>query len=265
MRQLRAPKGQNFLYQDAWLRKVAQAVGASRALVEIGGGPGGLTALLAEQSARLWVIEQDAQLAEGLRRRFAAVSQVTVIEADVLQVSFAALAAEAGEALTGAGPRTVRVAGNLPYYITSPILLLLFREAAHISDATVMVQKEYAERMLAAPGGRGFGLLAATTRFYARAERLFDLPPGAFRPAPKVHSTLLRLEMAPQGEALGVDERGFMEFLRGVFRHKRKQLATVVGAEAAAAAGVDGTARAETLTLEQLAAAYRAAARKPVE
>ncbi len=250
---MRAPKGQNFLYQEAWLRKVAQAVGAGRALVEVGGGPGGLTALLAEESGRLWVIEQDARLAEGLRRRFADVTRVTVIEADVLEVSFAALAREAGE--------PIRVAGNLPYYITSPILLHLFRQAAHLTDATVMVQKEYAERMLAAPGGRGFGLLAATTQFYARAQRLFDLPPGAFRPAPQVHSTLLRLEMAPQGEALGVDEGGFMVFLRRAFQHKRKQLGSVLGA----AAGEAAKARAETLTLEQLAEVYRSMAGKSVE
>jgi 16S rRNA (adenine1518-N6/adenine1519-N6)-dimethyltransferase len=254
---MRAPKGQNFIHQETWLRKVAAAVGPSRALVEIGGGPGGLTALLAEQSERLWVIEQDARLAEQLRRRFGGVSHVTVIEADVLRVDLGALASEAGEKL--------RVAGNLPYYITSPILLALFRQAMHIRDATLMVQKEYAERMLASPGGREFGLLAATTQFYARAERRFDLPPGAFRPAPKVHSTLLRLEITPRSEALGVDERGFVEFLRRAFQHKRKQLANVLGADAAAAAGVGATARAETLTLEQWAAVYRAAARKPVE
>lgn len=232
---MKAPRGQNFLYQASWLRRVAEAVGDSERLLEIGGGPGGLTALLAPRTRQFWVVEYDAGLAAGLRQRFGA----QVIEADVLGLDLGALCP--GQPL--------RVAGNLPYYITSPILLHLFRHAAAIADATVMVQREVAERLVATPGTRAFGLLAATTQFYCRPQRLFDLPPGAFRPAPRVHSTLVRLDFAPQAEALGVEEAAFMRFLRLAFGQKRKQLGKRLG--------LDLAARAEQLTLAELAALHR--------
>src|SRR5690348_6544801 len=125
---MRAPKGQNFLYQREWLARVAAAVGPGDDVLEIGGGPGGLTALLARQSRRLWVVELDAALAAGLRQQ-----GFRVIEGDILDVDLSALAAQEGVARW-------QVAGNLPYYITSPILLHLFRHAARIAVATLLVQ-----------------------------------------------------------------------------------------------------------------------------
>ena len=245
---MKPPRGQNFLYQPAWQRRVAEAVAPTPlpALVEIGGGPGGLTRLLAPRAERFWVIESDPRLAQGLRDQFGkqagtTVTEATVIEADVLSVDFTALAALAG------GGR-LQVAGNLPYYITSPILLHLFHHAAAIAGAVLMVQREVADRMLAVPGGRAFGLLSATTQFYARPQRLFDLPPGAFQPPPQVHSTLLRLEFASQASALGVETEPFMRFLRRAFAEKRKQLGPRLGLAI--------TARAEQLSLAQLAAVY---------
>ncbi|HVA64826.1 MAG TPA: 16S rRNA (adenine(1518)-N(6)/adenine(1519)-N(6))-dimethyltransferase RsmA [Terriglobales bacterium] len=241
---MRAPKGQNFLFQEAWQRRVAEAVGPSARLLEIGGGPGGLSALLAKQTERLWVVESDAKLAQGLRQRFAERPSVTVIEADILTVD-----------LTGLSPgEPLRVAGNLPYYITSPILLHLFRHAAAIADATLMVQREVADRLVASPGTRAFGLLTATTQLYARPRRLFDLPPGAFRPAPKVHSSLVRLDFAPRAAELGVEVAPFVAFLRRAFAHKRKQLAGYLVHPGLA--GLPAQARAEELSLEQLARLY---------
>ncbi|HUX68814.1 MAG TPA: 16S rRNA (adenine(1518)-N(6)/adenine(1519)-N(6))-dimethyltransferase RsmA [Terriglobales bacterium] len=242
---MRAPKGQNFLYQAGWQRRVAAAVGPSARLLEIGGGPGGLSALLAEQSQRFWVVESDPRLAQGLRERFGQRPGVTVIEADILQVDLSAVA----------GGERLRVAGNLPYYITSPILLHLYRHAAAIEDATVMVQREVADRLVAGPGTRAFGLLTATTQLYARARRLFDLPPGAFRPAPQVHSSLVRLDFAPRAAELGVEAAPFLAFLRRAFAHKRKQLAGYLVDPARA--GLPARARAEELGLEQLARLYR--------
>lgn len=233
---MKAPRGQNFLYQASWQRRVAEAVGPSRHLLEIGGGPGGLSVLLATQSERFWVVESDPRLAQGLRDR-----GLTTIEADILTVDLAVLAAQFGV-------EQWRIAGNLPYYITSPILLHLFRHAARIADATVMVQREVAERLAARPGSRAFGLLSATAQFYARVRRLFDLPPGAFRPAPQVHSSLVRLDFAPRGQELRVDEAEFMAFLRRAFQHKRKQLTAV---------GIPSAARAEQLSLEALAELHR--------
>ncbi|MGH9475918.1 MAG: 16S rRNA (adenine(1518)-N(6)/adenine(1519)-N(6))-dimethyltransferase RsmA [Terriglobales bacterium] len=238
-----APKGQNFLYQEVWLRRVADAIGDSDALVEIGGGPGGLSELLAQTSRRLWVVEVDAALAARLRWRLGG-DHVTVLEADVLNVDVTALA-------RGAGVERLRVAGNLPYYITSPILLHVFRHAGVIADATVLVQREVGERLTATPGSRAFGLLSATAQFYAGVERRFDIPPGAFRPAPKVHSSLVRLTMAPRAAELGVAAEPFLKFLRRGFAHKRKQLASFLADPAAA--GLPAQARAEDLGLEEWA------------
>ncbi|HXR96439.1 MAG TPA: 16S rRNA (adenine(1518)-N(6)/adenine(1519)-N(6))-dimethyltransferase RsmA [Terriglobales bacterium] len=230
---MKAPRGQNFLYQPAWVERVAEAVERCPKLLEIGGGPGALTERLQGRAREFWVVESDRRLAEGLRQRFGD----KVIEADILRLDLN----QFGEGLS--------VAGNLPYYITSPILLHLFRHVATVTTAVIMVQREVADRILAAPGGRDFGLLSATTQYYARPERIFDLPPSAFRPAPRVHSTLLRLTMAPQAEALGVDSEGFMRFLRTAFAQKRKQLGKRFG--------IALEARAEQLTLPQLAAVYR--------
>ncbi|MGH9412870.1 MAG: 16S rRNA (adenine(1518)-N(6)/adenine(1519)-N(6))-dimethyltransferase RsmA [Terriglobales bacterium] len=233
---MKAPRGQNFLYQPQWLRRVAAAVGPSDALLEIGGGPGGLSAELARITRQLWVVELDHALAQGLRQHF------EVIEADILQLDLAQFG-------------SIRIAGNLPYYITSPILLHLFQFADSITDATIMVQREVAERLTAQPGSRAFGLLSATTQFHAHPEHLFDIPPGAFRPAPKVYSSLVRLTMAPQAAALGVEPEPFLRFLRRGFSQKRKQLASFFLDPASA--GLPPRARAEELTLPQWAALYR--------
>ena len=240
---MRAPKGQNFLYQHEWLARVAAAVGPADDLLEIGGGPGGLTSLLAEQSRRLWVAELDAGLAEGLRQQGFA-----VIEGDILDLDLTALA-------DAKNVERWQIAGNLPYYITSPILLHLFRHSPRIAAATILVQREVAERLAAVPGTRAFGLLTASTQFYARVERLFDIPPGAFRPPPRVHSSLVRLTMAPRAAALGVEAGPFLAFLRRGFAHKRKQLAGFLGDPSRA--GLPPRARAEELSLDDWARLYR--------
>ena len=150
-------------------------------------------------------IELDAQLAAGLRGQFAP-ERVTVVEHDVLQFDFAAAAEEAGARL--------RVVGNLPYYITSPILLKLAASHAAIESAVLMVQREVAERITAAPGTRDYGLLSVTVQMYGPAEQLFTLPPSAFAPPPEVHSTVFRWRFAPRFEELDVPEEGFLRFLR---------------------------------------------------
>lgn len=240
---MKAPRGQNFLYQPHWQQRVADAIvppgRTAERLVEIGGGPGGLSALLAQRTRKLRIIENDRALAEGLRQRFAGQDGIEVVDQDVLAVDFRAAPDE--------GPQ--EVAGNLPYYITSPILLRLLHAAESIRQATLMVQKEVAERLTAVPGTRAFGLLTATTQLYARPQRVFDLPPGAFRPAPQVHSTLVRLEMAPRAAELGVDAAGFEAFLRRAFVQKRKQLGGIFG--------IALRARAEELSLEELARLYQ--------
>src|SRR5208282_3731929 len=156
---------------------------------EIGPGQGAITEILARQTGRVLAIELDPTLAAGLRSRFGP-DRVSVMEQDVLQFDFAKAAAQAGERL--------RVVGNLPYYITSPILLKLAASHAALELAVLMVQREVADRVCAAPGTRDYGLLSATAHLYGPVERLFTLPPSAFSPPPNVHSTAFRWRFAPR-------------------------------------------------------------------
>jgi 16S rRNA (adenine1518-N6/adenine1519-N6)-dimethyltransferase len=198
-------------------------------------------------------VEFDRELSAALRLRFDA-ARVAVVEQDVLQFDFAAAAAEAGKKLA--------VAGNLPYAITSPILLKLAASHAALDLAVLMVQREVADRVTAAPGTRDYGLLSVTMQMYGTVEQLFTLPPSAFEPPPNVHSTVFRWRFAPRFAELGVEEAGFSRFLRQIFAQKRKTLvnnlrAAGVTPEAAAAAlaaaGIDSRARAEAVPVEGLA------------
>jgi 16S rRNA (adenine1518-N6/adenine1519-N6)-dimethyltransferase len=251
--------GQNFLVDPQAAERIAAALGeiGGRTVVEVGPGKGAITGALAARAGHVVAVELDGELAAGLRDQFDA-ARVTVTEGDVLRFDFAAASARAGSKL--------RVAGNLPYAITSPILLKLAASHAAIDVAVVMVQREVAERVTATPGTRDYGLLSATMQMYGPVEQLFTLPPTAFSPPPQVHSTVFRWRFAPRFAELGVAEAGFLRFLRQVFAQKRKTLAnnlraagmtpeTVSGA--LTAAGIDPMARAEALTVEVLAEAWR--------
>jgi 16S rRNA (adenine1518-N6/adenine1519-N6)-dimethyltransferase len=165
----------------------------------------------------------------------------------------------------------VKVVGNLPYYITSEILLRLFEFSKYFESIVIMVQSEVADRIAAEPGGRDYGILSATAQLYAKIEKLFTLPPAAFSPPPKVYSTVVRLTIDPQQEKLGIAGDGFTDFLRLSFGQKRKTLWNNLRSaydekavkEALASAEVKATARAETLSLEQSAALYRALREAP--
>jgi len=253
--------GQNFLIDAQAAERIAAAMGdvAGRTVVEIGPGKGAITGALAERAGRVLAIELDAQIAAGLREQFAA-ERVSVVEQDVLQFDFAAAAAAAE-----AGAR-LRVAGNLPYYITSPILLKLAASHAALESAVLMVQREVADRITAAPGSRDYGLLSVTVQMYGPVEQLFTLPPSAFAPPPEVHSTVFRWRFAPRFAELEVPEDGFLKFVRMAFAQKRKTLANNLkaagfspGAAQAAMdrAGVGAQARAEALPIEKLAKLYR--------
>lgn len=214
--------GQNFLASPAWRRRVLDAIAARAGdrIVEIGGGRGELSIGLAAAGAALLIVELDPGLAAELRRRFASCPRVAVRQADVRELDLAA----ALDALDGPGPGRRLVVGNLPYYISSPILAHLCRYSSALDEAVVMLQKEVAGRVASPPGHRAYGLLSAWVQAHALPEPLFDLPPGAFRPAPKVSSTLLRLRFAPQLRAWGIDDAGFLLFLRAAFAGKRKRL-----------------------------------------
>jgi len=261
MGSVRKPKlGQNFLVDDQARQRIADALGdvSARNVIEIGPGHGAITDILAGRAKRLVAVELDRALAPELQFRFREQPQVEVVEADVLTVDLGQFA-EAGE--------TVDVVGNLPYYITSDILLHLFAAAAQgkLGRAVLMMQREVGERVAAAPGVKDYGLLSATTQMYAEVEHLFTLPPSAFSPPPDVYSSVVRLHFRPRFVELGVDARGFDQFLKKAFAQKRKTLKNNLqfagySAEMLGAcwpAELPAQVRAEGASLEFMAQLYR--------
>ena len=258
----RKPKlGQNFLIDQDAAQRIVDGVGDVRneTVVEIGPGHGAITALLAKRAGRLICVELDRALAAELRFRFRNETHVEIVEADILTVDLAALQNNGA---------TLRVIGNLPYYITSDILLHLCAHAAAIDTAVVMMQREVAERVAALPGSRDYGVLSVSIQRHADVSAMLTLPPEAFAPPPEVFSTVLRMRMRDRSAELGeLDNTGFTRLLRTAFAQKRKTLGnnlrsagltaeTVNGV--CAAAGITPNLRAETLTVAQFAALYHA-------
>ena len=267
----RRPKlGQNFLADARAVERIVDALGdvSQRVVVEIGPGQGALTTKLADRAGYLIAIEIDRVLGAQLRMKYAGRANVEIVEGDVLDIDLGRLMRRdrrtSGDIHPGADEKAV-VVGNLPYYITSPILTRLFRFHDVLSEVVIMVQKEMAERIAAKPGSRDYGLLSATTQLYSKIEKLFTLPPGAFSPPPKVHSTVLRLVIEPQLEKLKVSGPEFEEYLKLSFGQKRKTLANNLRERcsiesirnALTAAGVKSDARAEALPLTKAAAVFR--------
>lgn len=268
--QLKPKLGQHFLVSEEYARRIVEAVGdiSQCTTLEIGPGRGMLTSMLAKHARRLIAVELDRVLAAQLRLKFGMASNVEIIEADILAVDLDSLfGPKPGLGRPGIElkPQPVKVVGNLPYYITSDILLRLFEFSKYFESLVVMVQREVADRIAAQPGGREYGLLSATSQLFAKVEKLFTLPPEAFAPPPKVHSTVLRLTIEPKQEKLGVTGDGFINFLRLSFAQKRKTLWNNLKSKypeaklraALAQAAVKPTARAETLSLKQSATIFR--------
>jgi 16S rRNA (adenine1518-N6/adenine1519-N6)-dimethyltransferase len=257
---LRKPKlGQNFLVDDQARYRIADALGdlSQRTVVEIGPGHGAITDILAPRCRRLIALELDRSLAAELTFRFRDQPNVEIREADVLATDLATLTQ---------GDEKLDIIGNLPYYITSDILLHLFAQASVLHRAVLMMQREVADRVCAAPGVSDYGALSAFTQMHAQVANLFTLPPAAFKPSPDVFSTVLRLHFAPRFAELGVDSSGFNAFLRQVFAQKRKTLHNNLrntghtpGSLAARwPASIPHQSRAEQLSLEHMAELYRA-------
>lgn len=255
--------GQHFL-EPAWVTKLVNAIGArpEEAFVEIGPGRGAITRPLSARVNRMLAIEVDRDLAAALVLE--ALPGVTVLEADVLDVDLAAaITGWQGAPLDGAHP--VRIVGNLPYNISSPILFRLLALAAGtggVTDATLMLQREVAERLMASPGTKEYGVLTIQTALHAEVTRLLALPPGAFRPPPKVSSAVVRLAFRPPPVPV-TDEAVLVGLVRSVFTQRRKTLSNALkpfaeargwnAAEVLAAAGLDARRRPETLQLVELA------------
>src|SRR5271163_3837278 len=248
--------GQNFLTDPSAALAIVESLGdiSGATVLEIGPGKGAITRLLAARAGRLIGVELDPTLAAQLRLQYQSDDKVEVHEQDILATSLSGLVRGSGGRLT--------VVGNLPYYITSPILLHLFDHHQAIERAVIMVQREVADRIAAQPGSRDYGLLTATTQLYARVDNLFTLPPGAFSPPPEVYSSVLRLTFEPRYRQLGVDPAEFVSFLKQSFAQKRKTLANNLRfagfsssriADAFGEAGVPPGIRTEGLPLEAAA------------
>jgi 16S rRNA (adenine1518-N6/adenine1519-N6)-dimethyltransferase len=256
--------GQHFL-EPAWVAKVMRVIDArpSDVFLEIGPGRGALTYPLAEAAAHVVAFEIDRDLAGALeapRTGSARGSGFTVVEGDFL----AATAAGLEETLGRGAPEGIRVAGNLPYNVASPILFkltTLYREGFPLRDATVMLQREVADRLLARPGSRDYGVLTILIGRHAHVERRLDLPAGAFRPMPAVNSTVVRLAFR-RPEPPARDEETFEELTRAIFTRRRKTLSNALLAfprsekqapvVALTAAAIDGRRRPESLSIGEL-------------
>jgi len=219
--------GQHFLVHSGLRQRILGLLACqpSDCWLEIGAGHGEMTALLASRAACALAVETDAQLIATLRERFRDATHVHPIHANILDLRLAELRARYASLCLQPGTPTLRVYGNLPYYITSPILRHLFAQLDTIRDIFVVVQREVAARLVAKAGSRDFGYLSAVTQFYTTPRLLLHLPPSAFRPPPRVHSALVRLE--PPGHApklAPAQVAAFLTFLGRCFRQKRKTL-----------------------------------------
>jgi 16S rRNA (adenine1518-N6/adenine1519-N6)-dimethyltransferase len=255
--------GQHFLHDPAVIARIVQSIATKSAdsAVEIGPGRGALTAQLLATTGSLDAIEIDRDLADELQARFGSESHWQLHRADALEFDWRALSASRG--------RRLRVIGNLPYNISTPLLFRLLEARDVISDMHFMLQKEVVDRIVAAPGSRDYGRLGVMLAPRATATRLFDVGAGAFQPPPKVTSAFVRLDVIETPPAWS-REPLYGEVVTAAFGQRRKtlrnSLRNYLSAEAMAALGIDPGARAETLSppqfgaLAQAAAAARAAA-----
>jgi 16S rRNA (adenine1518-N6/adenine1519-N6)-dimethyltransferase len=240
--------GQNFLHERGVIERIVQAIDPKPgdAIVEIGPGQGALTFPLLDRHGALTAIEFDRDLHAPLQAAARAHGELELIEGDVLGVDFGALASRLGV-------EKIRLVGNLPYNLSSPILFHALDHAAAIRDMHFMLQKEVVERMAAPPGSKVYGRLSVMLQAYCTVAPLFTVPPGAFRPAPKVDSAVVRLLPRSAG-SIGIhDHARFAAIVRAAFGQRRKTLrnalAGTLDADAIAAAGLDPGARAERLSV----------------
>jgi 16S rRNA (adenine1518-N6/adenine1519-N6)-dimethyltransferase len=238
---------QNFLHDAHFIERIVAAVNPQPGdrVLEIGPGLAAITAPLIARAQHVSCVEIDRDLAARLRARFTA-EQMTLIEADALTLDWRALAE--------ADPRPLRIVGNLPYHISTPILFALLPIADRVRDQHFMLQKEVVDRMAAAPGSDDYGRLSVMLQWRYVVTRLFVVPAGAFSPPPQVQSAIVRLVPRPLAELPSVDPRRFAQVVAAAFGQRRKTLrnalSALLGEAAIRAAGIDPQARGETLAVE---------------
>lgn len=241
--------GQNFLRDRAVIDRIVRAVAPrpDQHLVEIGPGHGALTEQLVASGARLDVIELDRDLVPGLLAAYGLRPGFTLHSADALKFDFAALA--------GASDTSLRIVGNLPYNISTPLIFRLLDLTPRVQDMHFMLQHEVVQRLAATPGGKDWGRLGIMAQFHCRVEALFEVPPEAFAPQPKVRSAVVRLTPHAMADHHQCDKRDLGRIVQAAFAARRKTLRNnlkgLIDSPALEALGIDPGARAETLTLEQ--------------
>ena len=250
--------GQNFIINPGICPRIAEeaGIGPGWGALEVGPGIGVLTEQLAKRADKVVSVEVDKRLEPLLAETMAGYDNFKLVMGDVLKVDLAALLKEEF------GDRPVAVCANLPYYITSPILMRLLEEKLPVENITVMVQKEAAQRLCAAPGTREAGAISYAVAYYSTPKMLFTVQPGSFYPAPRVTSAVIRLDVhkQPAVEVPDGDEAGLFRLIRASFSQRRKTIANVVASglnlpkpqvlEALRAAGLDARLRPEQLTLQ---------------
>lgn len=252
--------GQHFLTSPSAIQRIieAGAIGSKDAVLEIGPGRGVLTGLLAGLAGTVLAVEVDARLAEELKKAYSSCKNLTILNKDFLKLDLPQM-------LDQQGIERFKVVANLPYYITTPILERLFAVRDRIETIVVMVQREMADRMAARPG-TDFGSFSVYVQYHAKVDKLFDVPPGAFFPPPKVTSTVIRLTPHARPPVEVSDEEAFFKFVQKVFSQRRKMLRAIFRqafkiedsglAPLAAQSGIDFTRRPQTLSLSEFARLY---------
>ena len=253
--------GQNFLIDPHVLEKIIAAAGITKEdfVVEIGPGIGTLTQYLAENAREVAAVEIDRALIPILEDTLKEWDNVTVINEDILKVDMNRLAQEKNQG------KPIKVVANLPYYITTPIIMSLFEKRVPVESITVMVQKEVADRMQVGPGTKDYGALSLAVQYYAKPQIVANVPPNCFMPRPKVGSAVIRLDLFGQPPVQALDEQLLFRLIRASFNQRRKTLVNSLKnspelsftkeqiEEALEAAGLPLTIRGEALTLEQFA------------
>jgi len=252
--------GQHFLHDPGILARIVAAIAPKPAdrIVEIGPGEGALTLPLLRKAGHLTAIELDRDLIEPLRAKAQGVGELTIVNADVLKVNFAEFARDGRIRLGPSRPSVasgalalLRIVGNLPYNISTPILFHCLEHAGAIDDMHFMLQKEVVDRMAAAPGSKIYGRLSVMLQLRCHVEPLLHVPPGAFRPPPKVDSAVVRLVPLPARELPNVDFAIVEKLVRAAFGQRRKTLSNALSEHMSVAeigaAGLDSRARAEQL------------------
>ena len=270
--------GQNFINDPQIIEAIVDACGAGPkdTVVEIGPGKGALTCTLAERAGRVIAVELDSSVIPLLKGNLAGASNVEVVNEDILKYDWSRVisAASAGDLATENRCGALRIVGNLPYYITTPILLGILEKNLPAESITVMVQKEVAERICADPGGKDYGVLSISLQYYADCVYVLDVPAEYFTPRPKVDSAVVHMTLKKERLLAPEEEPQFFALVKKAFSQRRKTLLnSLVGycpasgsaplqkediLKALAACGIDEKRRPETLSIEEFAALSRA-------